>query len=141
MTILKKSVLLGMFFVSVIIFPWEIMGEEGRIIEIQAIGESEAHTGISASPDELTIEKNVIVIWLNAINGDEVNIQFEDGETTKNATANPMGFDLDKNGEYAAKYLPFVSTTSLRFIKSGVYPYNVTSQDNKFTTHGTVIVP
>jgi hypothetical protein len=138
-TALFKSLLvtvLGLF----LIFPRVTMSEEGRIIKIEGTGGATC-TGIGATPAELTIEKDVIVIWLNAIKGEEVNILFDDGKTIKNATDNPMGFDLDKKGIYAAKYLPFISTTSLRFIKKGTYHYRVISQNNKFTTQGTIIVP
>ena len=141
MTILWKTAIFSLMVVGIIGLPWGLTAEEGRIIQISAIDEGGSQTGISATPTKLSIEKDIIVIWLNGIKGEEVNILFEDGEAVRSATANPMGFDLDKKGAYAAKYLPFISTTSLRFVKKGVYPYKVTSQHEKWVTQGTIIVP
>jgi len=134
-----KSLMMIAMAVS-LAFPLAAMAEEGQIITILASG-GDTTTGIEATPSELTIEPGIIVIWVNAIKGDEVNILFDDGKTTENATADPMGFDLDKNGAYAAKYLPFLATTSLRFIKQGTYQYKVISQNKKFVAQGTLTVP
>ena len=120
--------------------PLSVMAEEGRIINILS-SEENTNTGILIKPSELTIEPGIIVIWVNAIKGDEVNILFNDGKTTEDATDDPMGFDLDKKGEYAAKYMPFAATTSLRFIKKGNYPFKIVSQNTKLMTRGTIIVP
>jgi hypothetical protein len=129
------AVIIGLFYLS----P-DAAAEEGSIIKIEAGGDKTPQA-IAIRPQTLTVEKDTIVIWLNAVRDDELNILFDDGEQTKAATGNPSGFDLTKNGVYAAKYLPFIATASLRFVKPGTYSYRVISQKNKFETLGTITVP
>ncbi len=127
--------LTGFFYISS-----DAAAEEGSIIKIEAPG-GKIPEGITIYPQSLTVEKNVIVIWLNTLVDDELNILFDQGKQTKAATLNPSGFDLTNDGVYAAKYLPFVATASLRFVKPGIYTYRVISQNTKFEAKGTITVP
>ena len=140
MSIQSRAILFTASICLLLLFSGGLKAEEGRIIKIEGTGGS-THTGIAAIPETLTIEKDIIVIWLNTIKDEEVSILCDDGQTIQAATANPMGFDLDKKGIYGAKYLPFISTTSLRFVKEGTYEYRVISHKNKFLTRGTITVP
>ena len=70
----------------------------------------------------------------------DVDILLDEGETITDVTTDAMGFTLDKNGKYAAKYVPFISTTSLRFIKPGIYHYTVTALRGKVSAEGKIIV-
>jgi hypothetical protein len=113
--------------------------EDGKIISIQA-AESATSAILTMNPAELTVDKNIIVIWLNAIQDREVNIRFADGKTLKNATRDAMGFDMGKNGGYEAKYLPSIGTASLRFVKEGVYVYTIQSQPGGLEAKGKIVV-
>jgi len=135
----KNTIFLKILFAIFLIFPTVLTAEEGRIIKIEATG-GKTYSGIKALPAKLTIEKDVIVIWLNTLADDDISILFENGEAIKGATANPMGFGMDRKGIYGAKYLTFIATTSLRFIKEGTYHYKVVSQQKKFTHQGTITV-
>jgi hypothetical protein len=113
--------------------------EDGSIISIQSV-ESKTATLLTVNPAELTINKNTIVIWLNAFRDHDVNIGFAEGKTTEKATCDAMGFDTGKSGEYEAKYLPSIATASLRFVKEGTYSYTVESQPGGLAAKGKIIV-
>ena len=113
--------------------------EDGRIIKIETIKEGPTAT-LTIDPAELTLEKGDIAIWLNSIAGQEVNIRFQHENLPKTAITDIMGFSPDKDGAYAAKYLPFIATASLRFIEDGTYPYTVEMKNGKCTAGGAVTV-
>ncbi len=116
-----------------------VRAEDGKIISIQPV-QSKTASILTVNPAELTINKNTIVIWLNAFRDHDVNIRFADGKATKQATCDAMGFDTGKNGEYEARYLPPIATASLRFVKAGTYVYTVESQPGGLTTKGNIVV-
>jgi hypothetical protein len=114
--------------------------EDGRIIRIESSADHPA-SGIVITPSELQVDKQIIVIWLDFIQEGEINITFNDPQAVVSATSNPMGFVLNDNGEFSARYMPHIATASLRFIKSGTYSYTVTSQSNPEKTFvGKIIV-
>ena len=115
--------------------------EDGRIIRVErSHGDDDSPEGISILPPELTVEKNIIVIWLNLISEKEINIQFDNPEAMLSATKDHMGFTLNDTGQFAAKYMPHIATASLRFIAPGTYTYTVTSQNSEKSAKGKIIV-
>lgn len=133
-------ILAPVFFLCCHIFPSH--AEEGRIIKIEVV-KNESSEMLKIDPAELTVEKDVIVIWLNSITDQEVNILFRYSDLPETAVTDPMGFDKEKNNIYAAKYLPFIATASLRFIKEGIYSYTVEMKNGKCSVGDaiTVIAP
>jgi hypothetical protein len=115
------------------------IAEEGKIIKIDAVKNDTSAT-LTIDPAELAIEKDVIVIWLNSIVDQEVNVLFQHKELPAAAVTDSMGFGPDKNGAYAAKYLPFIATASLRFIETGTYSYTVEMKNGTCAARGTIIV-
>ena len=113
--------------------------EDAIIIKIGTEG-NDPKSGISLSPDEVTVKKETIVIWVNFIDGPELNVEFDDPKATIAATRDLKGFYVDDAGLLAAKYMPFVATASIRFIKNGTFGFSVTSQDGKTVATGKIIV-
>lgn len=116
-----------------------VKAEEGKIIMIQT-EKSAAPVFLTVTPNEVTVDKNIIVIWLNATHDHDVNIRFDDGKLLEEATRDAMGFGMRKDGGYEAKYLPKIGTASLRFIKAGVYVYTIVSQPGDLSVKGKIIV-
>ena len=111
--------------------------------EMIKIGESEndLKADFSIMPSEIKVKKETIVIWVNFINGPEINIEFSNPDAVIAATKDAKGFYMDEaNGVFSAKYLPFIATASIRFIKSGEYVFSVKSQDGEKSATGKVIV-
>ena len=113
--------------------------EEGRIIKIDTAKNNPSAT-LTIDPAELAVEKDVIVIWLNSIVDQEVNVIFKHNNLPTTAVSDAMGFSRDKNGAYAAKYLPFIATASLRFIEDGIFSYTVEIKNGACVAHGAIIV-
>ncbi|MFO7964358.1 MAG: hypothetical protein R6U50_10590 [Desulfobacterales bacterium] len=116
----------------------EAAAQEGKIITIKTAA-AEANAIVQLEPVELTISKNSVVIWLNAIKDQDVNISLSAEERPDAAFSDAMGFSLE-DGMYTAKYLPFIATASLRFVKEGVYTYRVELSNGKKKAHGTIKV-
>jgi hypothetical protein len=113
--------------------------EEGKIIMIQT-EKSAGPVILRVNPPELAVDKNIIVIWLNATHDHDVNIRFDDGKSLEEGTRDAMGFGMGKDGGYEAKYLPKIGTASLRFVKAGVYVYTIVSQPGDLPAKGKIIV-
>lgn len=139
-----KKVIVNTFYAVALVFLlfFQIVpaqAEEGKIIKIKVI-KDESYTALKLDPAELTVEKDVIVIWLNSIVGQEVNILFQNNNLPQTAVTDAMGFSMEKDNVYAAKYLPFIATASLRFIKEGTYAYTVELKNSGCAATGTILV-
>jgi len=121
------------------VLPMLCKAEEGKIIKVENVGGS-VSGNFAINPSELSIEKGMIVIWLNTIKDQEIHIIFEDAKRLQTGTTDPMGFVQDAKGSFSAKYMPFIATSSLRFVKSGTYRYFVKSQNGKISAAGKIIV-
>jgi hypothetical protein len=131
----------GFFFYPLLTVDDKALAEEdGRIIKIES-PENNPEAGMVVSPSELEIDKQVIVIWLNLINGKEINIRFDKPEAVISATSDSMGFTREDDGGFSARYMPHIATASLRFTKSGTYSYTVTfTKSDPKTFTGKIIV-
>jgi hypothetical protein len=112
--------------------------EDAVIIKIET--NEAAPKTVFLSPPNITIAKNTIVIWVNFIDGPELNIVFDDADAAMAASKDQKGFYLDTKGAFAAKYMPFIATSSVRFVQNGSFGYSIQSQDGTKVTAGIVNV-
>jgi len=102
--------------------------------------------GFHLDPSVSKIKKNTLVVWMNGVEGKELQVVFEDGKTCKDVTADPKlirdvpSFFLDARGCYSTTYLPYSATTVLQFIHSGKYDYLVQTEDGKMSVKGKIEV-
>ena len=113
--------------------------KKAKIVKISTIEDSE-QLKINIMPSEIIVDKNTVIIWVNFIDGPEINIKFDDPKATSAATTDLKSFYIDDEGVFSAKYMPFIATCSMRFIESGEFSYSITSSDEKEAACGKVIV-
>ena len=113
--------------------------ENAVIIKVSAIDDA-GHLKINVTPCETVVKKDTIVIWVNFIDGPEINIAFDDAKAVSAATKDLQSFYIDDEGIFSAKYMPFIATSSIRFIKDGEFGYTISSSDEKEVVSGKVIV-
>ena len=113
--------------------------KKATIIKVSIKGDTDP-AKLNITPNEVVVEKNTIVIWVNFIEGPEINITFSDAKATSAATTDLKSFYIDDDGVFSAKYMPFIATCSVRFLQSGEFSYSITSSDGKESVIGKVIV-
>jgi len=130
---------LGMLLASTV----DSFAQDAAIVKIWAKTEGKTKE-IRVDPVELTIEKNTIVVWMNGIQGKEVQLVFEEGKTCRDITANPNlkqpGFFLDSKGCYVTSFLPYATTSTLQFPQTGSFDYSVVTEDGTMSGKGKIIV-
>jgi hypothetical protein len=129
-------VLAVLFLVS----PGNLLAADATIIKIF---KAEGPKGeVSLAPPDLYITKNTVVIWMNGIEGKEVKVVFEDGKACKDVSFSPSqkGFGLDATTCYVTSFIPYASTSSLKFTDVGTFEYQVLTQDAKTGIKGKIIV-
>jgi hypothetical protein len=85
------------------------------------------------------VGKGTVVIWNNWARSTEVKIVFEDGKTCKDVTEAPMGFSMDAKACYVTTWVPLGGTSSLRFVHSGTYKYEVETNGG-IKTSGKIVI-
>lgn len=129
-------VLAALFLVT----PGSLLAADATIIKIF---KAEGPKGdIVLAPPDLYITKNTVVIWINGIEGKEVKVVFEDGKACKDVSFSPTekGFGLDATTCYVTSFIPYASTSSLKFTDVGTFEYQVLLQDAKAGVKGKIIV-
>ena len=101
----------------------QILGREAPIIE----------------PPILQIEKGTTVVWWNDAKA-EIRIVFQDGKSCADVTEAPSQFSMDTKSCYVTTWLPFGSTSSLRFTESGVFEYSVEYSGRKKASKARIVV-
>jgi hypothetical protein len=116
---------------------------DAEIVKIWATEEGDKK-GMHADPATLKIKKNTIVVWMNGVQGKEVQVVFEDGKTCRDVTANPNlktpGFFMDSRNCYVTSFLPYASTSTLQFPEAGGFDYSVMTSDGTMSSKGKIIV-
>lgn len=113
--------------------------EDTVLIQVSAVEGGDAPRLI-LTPPESTVGKNGFVIWLNAIDGQEINVEFADPDAVASSTADHQVFSADKEDNFSARYMPYLATASLRFIKTGTFTYSVKSFYGRAVAKGKLIV-
>ena len=117
------------------------MAADAKLVKIQPVGEGEL-VGFYLDPPNLTIKKNSIVVWLSAVQEEDVQVIFMEGKTCQDVTANSKKFSMDKKrGCYVTTFMSFAETSSLQFVESGAFKYYVATTTGKIKTKGTIVVP
>lgn len=137
-----KLIVLAIIFgfgLSVLPVHPAVAKEDAKMIQVSAVEEGSSPRLI-ITPSELTVGKNSFVIWLNMIEGQEISVEFDDPGAVIPATTDHQVFSSDDKGYFAAKYMPFIATSSLRFVKAGTYKYTVKSFYGRASATGKVTV-
>jgi hypothetical protein len=135
-----NGVLLIALAVLFLVTPGNLLAADATIIKIFKAEGSKGE--IALAPPDLYITKNTVVIWMNGIEGKEVKVVFEDGKACKDVSFSPSekGFGLDATTCYVTSFIPYASTSSLKFTDVGTFDYQVLIQDAKTGVKGKIIV-
>jgi len=103
---LKWKLVLGVLMVMVIANAGTLMAEDASIIQIFKSPNSK--TDLMLSPPDLYVKKNTVVIWMNGIQGEEIQVVFKDGKACKDVSFSPeyKGFSLDSKSCYVTSFIP-----------------------------------
>ena len=92
---------IGIFLVSPTIAD---RASDAHLVKIMPDHKDNEMKGMRLNPEILNTSKNNIVIWMNGIEGSEVQVVFQEGKTCRDVTANPNlkipGFFLDSQNCY-----------------------------------------
>jgi len=126
----KLVITLGVSFVVAMMIGFlslEIVSaQECRIIKIH--GRTE-HPSIMIEPETVFLSKGDCVVWFNRFTAEDVKVTFADGKKCLDVTHAPMGFSLNAQACYVTSWMPFVGTSSLRFMEKGTYEYSVEAKN------------
>jgi len=126
----KLVITLGVSFVVAMMIGFlslEIVSaQECRIIKIH--GRTE-HPSIMIEPETIFLSKGDCVVWFNRFTAEDVKVTFEEGKKCLDVTTAPMGFSLNAQTCYVTSWMPFVGTSSLRFMEKGTYEYSVEAKN------------
>jgi len=116
-----------------------VSAQECRIIRI--LGRTE-HLPLTIDPGTTFINKGDCVVWFNRVFTDEIQVMFKEGKKCLDVTKSPMGFTLDAESCYVTTWLPFATTSSLRFMEKGTYKYVIKakSMPGQNVQEGQIIV-
>jgi len=143
---MSKKRLLISFGVSCVValmiglLSWEtISAQECRLVRVH--GRSE-HPSLTIEPQTSFISKGDCVVWFNRVFTDEIEIMFEEDKRCLDVTQNPQGaFTLDAKSCFVSTWIPFASTSNLRFMEKGTYDYVVKAKNWKgIQAKGQIIV-
>ncbi len=115
-------------------------------VELVKISAKEASkvNQLNIEPASLDIIKNTIVLWMNGVQGKEIQIVFEEGKTCRDVTVNPNlkhpGFFMDSKDCFTTSFLPYSSTSSLQFPQAGKFTYMVVTEDGEMVAYGKINV-
>lgn len=114
-------------------------GDAGMVQILKSTGSSPE---LVLSVPDLYIKKNDVVIWMNGIEGEEIQVVFKDGKRAMDVSFSPkfQGFCLDSKSCFVTSFIPYASTSSLQFTETGTYTYSVSNRNGKLSTQGKIIV-
>lgn len=117
-----------------------LFAEDAAIVQIFKAGGDKNE--LTMSPPELFVKKNTVVIWMNGIQGEEIQVVFKDGKSCKDVSFSPeyKGFSLDSKSCYVTSFIPYAATSSLQFTENGTFEYTVANATNRITGKGKVTV-
>ena len=141
----------GLFMVGAVIaiaalifWATQAMAAEAQLIKIQPDVTGGKITGLYVDPPTAYIKKDTIVVWMSGIDGEEVQIVFNEGKTCRDVTANPNqklpGFFMDSKNCYVTSFLPYCATSTLQFPEKGAFEYKVVTVGEKMQAKGEIIV-
>ena len=130
----KKGLTIVMGFIlvlAVIIFlsnQGTISAQECRFVKIIG-GDTELPFLMGIEPETMVVSKGDCVVWFNRFTAETLKVTFEEGKKCLDVTTAPMGFSLNAQTCYVTSWMPFVGTSSLRFMEKGTYEYSVEAKN------------
>ena len=116
-----------------------VLAVDAQLIQVSSSGEGKM-AKLTIDPADAHVKKDAIVIWLSAVQPEEIKIEFADGKKCKSVTAHAVGFDLDQERWcYVTSYVPFAGSSSLQFTEVGTYEYSIYTKEGA-TAKGKIIV-
>ena len=135
---LNWKFVVGVFAMMFILSAGSLFAENASIIQIFKAQENS--TDLKMSPPDLYVKKNTVVIWMNGIQGEEIQVVFKEGKACKDVSFSPeyRGFSLDSKSCYVTSFIPYAATSSLQFTESGTFEYEVSNATGKIKGKITV---
>lgn len=136
----KWKILAGVFAILFFLNAGGLFAEKASIIQIgKAPGEAK---DLTLSPPDLFVQKGTVVIWMNGIQGEEIQVVFKDGKACKDVSFSPeyKGFSLDSKSCFVTSFIPYAATSSLQFTEKGTFEYTVSNATGRITGKGKVTV-
>lgn len=142
-SVLKPKVLFVMFVVFAAMcfsYAGTVFAEDASIVQI--FKSSGDKNELSLAPPELFVKKNTVVIWMNGIQGEEIQVVFKDGKSCKDVSFSPdlKGFSLDSKSCYVTSFIPYAATSSLQFTEKGTFEYSVANATGRISGKGKITV-
>lgn len=135
---------LGLFTLLIVFSTNSLSAGNSSDIKVIKIYKSKTEKGdLVLDPPVIYVNKGTVIIWTNGIDGkEEVQVVFADGKRCKVVSFSPAqnGFSLDAKACYATIFMPYASTSSLKFLDIGTFEYSVATQDEKKKVKGKIIV-
>ena len=99
-------------------------------------------TQLTPLPPNLFVKKNTVVIWMNAIEGEEIQVLFKDGKACQEVSLSPefRGFSLDSKSCFVTNFIPYSKTSSLEFTEPGTFEYTISNTTGQMSGKGKIIV-
>lgn len=137
---LKWKIVASAFAILFFLTAGSLFAENASIIQIgKAAGETK---DLTLSPPELFVQKGTVVIWMNGIQGEEIQVVFKDGKACKDVSFSPeyKGFSLDSKSCFVTSFIPYAATSSLQFTEKGTFDYTVSNATGRISGKGKVTV-
>jgi hypothetical protein len=135
-----KTLLVSVISILLLLNTGLLFAEDASIVQVlKTSGESPT---IALSVPDLYISKNAVVVWLNSVQGEEIQVSFKDGKEAMDVSFSPAfkSFCLDSSSCFVTSFIPYAATSSLQFTKTGTFGYNVTSRTGKHSVKGKIVV-
>jgi hypothetical protein len=136
----KWKILASVFAMLFFLNASSLFAENASIIQIgKASGEGK---DLTLSPPELFVQKGTVVIWMNGIQGEEIQVVFKEGKACKDVSFSPeyKGFSLDSKSCFVTSFIPYAATSSLQFTEKGTFEYTVSNATGRIAGKGKVTV-
>jgi len=112
--------------------------QECRIVRVYGHS-AQAQPGLRLEPQNIMINKDTCVIWVNLSRAAEVKVKFEDGKKCADATGAASAFTMVETC-FVTSWVPHGATSSLTFNDAGTYNYEVEWKEGKTKENGRIIV-
>lgn len=137
---LKWKILTGTFTLLFLLNVGSLFAENASLIQIgKGPGDSKE---LMVAPADLSVQKGTVVIWMNGVQGEEIQVVFKDGKACKDVSFSPefKGFSMDSKSCYVTSFIPYAATSSLQFTEKGTFEYTVSNATGRINGKGKVTV-
>lgn len=136
----KSKIVLCAMVMMILVHTGPLFAEESSLVQVlKSSGEKSA---LVLSVPDLNITKNTVVIWVNGVEKEEIQVSFKDGKVAMDVSFSPAfkNFCLDAHSCFVTSFIPYASTSSLQFTKTGSFDYSVSNRSGKLSVKGKIIV-